>query len=129
VFIGLFKRTYTVRQFSPQKIQDGYSTAEYADVKTLLDVQPLNPDELQALPEGERTVKRVKTYGPDKVISADEHSGTPGSLLFYGGLWYECKSSVKWDHTPLGHYRSEFVVLPQREQPEAPEGATANDAK
>jgi len=120
VFIGLFKKLYTVRQYSQQEITDGYASANYTDAKLLLDVQPLSPDEMQALPEGDRTVKRIKSFGGDRLTSADEFGNIPGDRLFYNGQWYECVSSVMWDHTVLSHYRSEFVVLPATQQEAAP---------
>ena len=120
MYIGLFKRRYTIRHYGPQAIVNGYASAPYTDMTARLDVQPLSADDLMALPEGERTVKRVKSYGPDKLISANEFSGTPADRLFYGGYWYECVSSVMWDHTILSHYKSEFTLLPQRDQEEPP---------
>jgi hypothetical protein len=115
--LGLFKKPYTVRVYTaPQTITRGYASAPYSDKTMRLDVQPLTPDELLALPDGDRTEKRVKSFGPDKLTSADEFEGIPGVRLFYNGQWYECKSSVMRDHTILSHYRSDFVILPQREQ-------------
>jgi hypothetical protein len=116
--IGLFKRPYTVRKHGKQVIEKGYPSAPYTDVTARLDVQPLAPNELMALPEGERTVKRIKSFGPDKLASADNQAGVPGDRLFYRGEWYECKSSVRWDHTMLSHYRSDFALI--NEQPEPP---------
>ena len=127
MYIGLFKRQYTVRLYEAQTIKDGYSSAPYADKVMRLNVQPLSPDDLMALPEGDRTVKRVKSIGPDKFNSADEFTGTPGAHLYYQGQWYECKSCVMWDHTILSHYRSEFVILPQSEQEEPPEEETPQE--
>ena len=89
-----------------------------------LNVQPLTPNELMALPDGDRTVKRVKSFGPDRLSSADDLKGTPGDRLFYNGAWFECTSSVMWDHTILSHYRSDFTILPQKEQMPPPEPPT-----
>ena len=122
LYIGLFKKLYTVRHYAKQTIVDGYAVASYTDTSKQLNVQPLTLDELMALPEGDRTVKRVKTFGPDRLTSSDAFEGIPGDRLFYCGYWYECKSSVMWDHTLLSHYRSDFVILPQRDQMEPPEG-------
>lgn len=122
--IGLFKRTYTVRKHKPQKITRGHASSPFTDVTTRLNVQPLSPDEMMALPEGERTVKRVKSFGADALTSADEFSGTPGDRLFYNGCWFECKSSVLWDHTMLKHYRSEFVIC--KEQDDPPKGVKSS---
>ena len=116
LYIGLFKRPYTLRSYAAQDIVNGYAAAAFTDSVKRLDVQPLNPDELMALPEGERTVKRIKTFGPDRLTSVDEFAGIPGDRLFYNGYWFECTSSVMWDHTILNHYRSEFVLLPQADQ-------------
>ena len=120
MYIGLFKRPYVVRHYGEQSLVDGYASAPHTDAVTRLDVQPLTPDELMALPEGDRTVKRVKTFGPDRLTSADDYDDIPADRLFYQGLWYECTSSVMWDHTLLSHYRSDFVILPQRDQMEPP---------
>ncbi len=109
--IGIFRRPYTVRRHDKQKFVNGYAVNGSADLTFMLNVQPLSSDELLALPEGERSVARVKTFGADRLIPADEHSGTPGDLLFVSGKWYECKSCIHWQHTPLKHYEGEFVVL------------------
>ena len=119
--IGLFKKPYTVRKYGQQTITNGYASSPYTDATMRLNVQPLSPNELMALPEGERTVKRVKTFGPIKLSSADELAGTPGDRLWYKGAWYECKSSVDWDHTLLSHFQSDFVMLAQDEQDPPPE--------
>lgn len=118
--IGLFKKQYTVRKFGTQTVKCGYAASPFTDKTIRLNVQPLSSDELMALPEGERTVKRVKSFGADMLNSANEYTGEPGDHLFYRGFWYECMSSVQWDHTMLGHYRSEFTII--REQDEPPKG-------
>ena len=123
--IGLFKRPYPIRRYTPQKITKGYASSPFTDGTTRLNVQPLNPDELMALPEGERTGKRIKSFGADRMTSADDYTGTPGDRVFYNGYWYECKSSVMWDHTMLRHYRSEFVILPEQAQEAQPESGVA----
>lgn len=115
--IGLFKRPYVIRHFLPQTFVRGYATSSSQDTTARLNVQPLSANELQALPEGERTVRRVKSFGQERLISADEFTGTQGDRLFYQGYWYECKSSVEWNHTMLRHYRSEFVICKEQQAP------------
>jgi hypothetical protein len=114
--LGLFKKPYTIRHYEAQTLINGYASAPYTDTTQRLNVQPLTPDELMALPEGDRTVKRIKTFGKLRLASADEFEGIPGDRLFYNGRWFECTSSVMWDHTFLAHYRSDFTILPQKEQ-------------
>jgi hypothetical protein len=91
----------------------------------MLDVQPLSSNELLVLPEGDRTVKRIKSYGADRLTSADENAGTRGDRLYYKEQWYECKSSVGWDHTILAHYRSEFVLLANQSNEPPPQEVNA----
>ena len=118
--IGLFRRPYPIRRYTPQTLTKGYASAQFTDGITRLNVQPLSPDELLALPVGERTIRRIKTFGADRLTSANEFTGTPGDRIFYTGFWFECKSSVMWDHTMLSHYRSEFVLLPEQAQEPTP---------
>lgn len=125
--MDIFKKPYTVRRFGEQQFVKGHATAGYEDETTKLNVQPLNPDELQSLPEGERTVKRVKAFGRFPLRAADQEAGTPGDWLWYLGQWFECISSVPWDHTMLAHFRSEFVAVPEQKSSTAkpPEGGVA----
>lgn len=113
MLFSFFKKDYIVRRFGEETVEKGVSGSTHEDsVVALEDVQPLSSDELQALPEGERTVRRIKSIGSTKFTTADEESGTPGDWLYYNGRWYECKSCQLWDHTILAHYESEFVVVP-----------------
>jgi hypothetical protein len=115
--IGIFRRPYIIRRRGEQRIVNGYATSDYTDFTVNLNVQPLSAKELLVLPEGSRTVKRVKSFGSDALISADEHSQTPGDNLFYDGEWYECVKCVHWLHTPLSHYEAEFVLLSGQSAP------------
>lgn len=109
--LGIFRRKYVVRRFSAQSIQNGYATSSGNDEITELNVQPLNTDELQALPEGERSKKLVKAFGNIHFTAADPDSGIPGDWLWYYGRWYECVAAAPWDHTMLAHCYSEFVAI------------------
>lgn len=115
---GFFKHQYVIRRFGEETIERGYSApGGYEDTVVSLNVQPLSSDDLQALPEGLRTVKHVKTVGGDEFTPADEEHGVQGDRLFYEGKWYECTSCQKWDHTLLSHYEAEFAEMPPGEKP------------
>lgn len=111
----IFRKTYTVRRFGDEIIVDGYGTTRFEDESVTLNVQPLSADEIAALPEGERRTKRLKAYGDYVFVAADQTTGRRGDWLLYYGKWYECKSSVYWDHTMLCHCKSEFVQVPENE--------------
>ena len=112
---GIFRRKFTIRRFGEDEIIYGYTHTVYTDTETSLNVQPLSADELQALPEGERRTKRLKAYGDLIFRTADQSEGRRGDWLLYGGKWYECVSSLDWDHTLLSHCKSEFVELADAE--------------
>lgn len=124
--LGIFRRSFVIRRFGEESIVDGYGVASFTDEVTSLNVQPLSKDELQALPEGERRVKRMKAFGDLVFTTADQSTGRRGDWLFYQGSmdpeghWYECVSSLGWDHTMLRHCRSEFVQVSQSEATRVP---------
>lgn len=109
--ISIFRRKFVIRRFQPQKIIRGHAISEYTDIFTALNVQPLTPNELKALPEGERSVKHLKAFGDFQLTAADQMSGTPGDWLWYYGRWYKCISAAPWGHTLLAHCESKFVAV------------------
>ncbi len=133
--LGIFRRSFVVRRFDTDEVVEGYSVARYTDVTASLNVQPLNADELQALPEGERRVKRMKAFGDLVFTPADQSSGRRGDWLFYqgpmdpDGHWYECVSSLGWDHTMLHHCRSEFVQVSATEAKRFPGPDVSTDGE
>lgn len=133
--LKIFRRMFTVRRFGAEENIDGHSIAPYSDFQTMLNVQPLSTDELRALPEGERSTKRMKAFGDFVFTPADQETGRRGDWLYYKGKmdpeghWYECVSSLGWDHTMLAHCRSEFVQVAVAESYglDFPEGGTGAD--
>ena len=129
--VGMFRRPIWIRRWGA----DGRH-----DFQMRLNVQPLRADELQALPEGLRQTKRLKAWGPSHLTAADQSMQQRGDWMYYCGRWYECVSSIRWDHTPLGHYESEFCQVdgsiaasnlePPTASPAPPpqEGGTAGDS-
>lgn len=110
--ITIFNREYTVRRFGEQKTIRGYVATDYTDFTVSLHVHA-GSENIQAVPEGERKVRRLEAHGTDVLRAADHNGGTKGDLLYYNGDWYECVSAVLWDHTLLNHYNYSFVVVPR----------------
>jgi hypothetical protein len=110
--IRLFNKTYWIRRFGEQKNVKGYLTSGFDDFGASLNVHPLSTDQMQALPEGQRKVKRLEAHGEARLIVADEKLNRKGDLLYYHGDWYECVSSQVWDHTILSHLNYQFVLVP-----------------
>lgn len=111
--ITIFNKRYWVRHFSAQEYIDGYAVTTHSDFVASLNVHPMGANQMQALPEGERMVKRLEAHGTDVLVAADETSGQKGDLLWYHGRWYECTSAQLWDHTILNHWNYQFVLVPE----------------
>jgi len=118
--IKLFNKNYWLRRFSAQTEIMGYMTSTYQDIVVSLNAHPLSTNQLQALPEGERTVKRLEAQSSVALQAADETAGVKGDLLRYEGEWYECVSSQMWNHTALSHWNCQFVLVPR-------DGSRTND--
>lgn len=110
--ITIFNRNYVVRRFEEQKNVNGYLTASYTDFVASMNIHPLSTDAMQALPEGERKVKRLEGHSSATLVVADEKLNRQGDLLYYHGDWYECVSAQMWDHTLLSHLNYQFVLVP-----------------
>ncbi|TZE83539.1 hypothetical protein [Calorimonas adulescens] len=120
--MNIWKKQYTMRRYQAQKVgRKGYVTTGYEDIPVMLNVQPLSNDELEVIPEGSRSVKRIKCFGDFPFATANQKTGVQADRLFFEGKWYECEMSVLWDHTPLKHYRSQFVQVSEAEPDNAVE--------
>ena len=111
--VSLFNRKYWLRRFGEQREVKGYLTADFNDCVVSIHAHPMGTDTLQALPEGERSVKRIEGHGPHKLIAADPNTGMKGDLLLYDGNWYECVVSMSYTQTILAHYNYQFVQVPK----------------
>ncbi len=110
--IAIFNREYWVRRFGEQKVVKGYLTSTHEDFKASLDVHPASNDTLQALPEGERKIKRLEGHGTAVLVASNSDAGTKGDLLYYRDEWYECVSAVYYEHTLLSHWNYQFTLVP-----------------
>lgn len=111
--IRLFNKNYWIRRFDEQKEVRGYLTSGYHDFTASLHIHPLSTDQQQALPEGERKIKRLEGHGEIELIVANQDANRKGDLLYYHGDWYECVNSQLHDHTILSHYNYQFTPVPR----------------
>ena len=124
--MNIFKKKYTLRSYTKQKTKKGYVGAEaYTDRMVSLDVQPVVEKQLQTLEEGQRQTKGVVSYGEFPIKTANVKTGERADRLFFAGEWYECLSSVFFEHTPLSHWKSTFVCVPESSNAE-PDVTTDN---
>ncbi len=119
--MDIWRKEYTLRRYGIQENYKGYSTINaYTDSKVLLNVQTISNNS-SPTEQGLRTTMRLKTFGAFPITTADQTNGTKPDMLYFGGRWYECVSSVFFEHTPLSHYESEFVSVSEAiESPNVP---------
>ena len=110
--ITLFNRLYWIRRFGEQRNVKGYMVSGHKDFGASLHINPTGSDQMQALPEGQRKMKRIEGHGIEPLLVADEKENRKGDMLWYRGDWYECVSSMLYDHTILNHYNYQFVLTP-----------------
>ena len=110
--ITIFNRPYWIRRFGPQTEYKGYLSAEYTDMVVSLHVHPPGTEQVTALDEGERIVRRLEAHGTDGLLTSDQDTGQKGDLLYFKGHWYECRSAEDYDHTLLHHLNYMFILVP-----------------
>lgn len=110
--ITLFNKNYWIRRFGEQRAVRGYITCDHTDFVASLNVHPSGSDQQQALPEGERRIKRLEAHGTAVLVVANEKLNQKGDMLYYQGEWYECVGAQMWDHTVLNHWNYSFVLVP-----------------
>ena len=110
--ITLFNRLYWIRRFGKQRNVKGNMVSAQKDFGASLHIHPTGSDQMQALPEGKRKMKRIEGHGMEPLLVADEKENRKGDMLWYRGDWYECVSSMLYDHTILNHYNYQFVLAP-----------------
>ena len=117
----LWRKPYTVRSYGAQMYVNGYAVdGGYTDRIEYLDIQT-NSNDSTLDPMGHRETQVIRAFGDNKLKIADTEQGIKGDMLYFNGKWFECTSSVFWEHTPLSHYDSRFISVTEGvESPEAP---------
>lgn len=135
--MNIWKKDYVMRRYNQQKNRKGYATRGYTDTTVRLNVQTITETQTSVTVDGKRSVKRIKSYGSFPFRVEDVKNGIQADRLFFAGAWFECESSVFWEHTPLSHYRSQFVRVSEAidgsdtvppTSDNAQEGGDGNDA-
>ena len=107
--MNIWKKDYVMRRYTRQKNRKGYTTRGYTDTTVQLNVQTITETQTSVTADGKRSVKRIKSYGSFPLRVEDVKNGIQADRLFFAGDWFECESCVFWEHTPLSHYRAQFV--------------------
>ena len=66
-------------------------------------VQPLRPNEMQALPEGRRC---VKVYSDEMLWMPNQMTGQQADKFMWMGTWFEVVASDWYQNNVINHYRA-----------------------
>ena len=98
--INSFGETITIRHYSAGVYTNGvYVPGGIASsVITQASVQPVTGEDLQQLPELERTKEVLKIYTAAEVYLADQRTGAPSDLLEIRGKVYKAYHVEPWNY-------------------------------
>ncbi len=111
--MSFFNKTeYVIKRFLGSKYVQGHYVKVDETVSVKMNIQPISEKERQTLPEGERFVKRIKSFGKDAIYTtrSDGQNTLPADELLFEGEWYICEQATKRQSTPLSHYRGQYVI-------------------
>ena len=102
--ISIFNRDYLMRRYS----------ADDSFVDSMINIH-LHEEERGSgrWAETQGIVRNIAGHGMVELKEASLENGTRADRVFYRGRWYECVSSVFYDHTALSHYNYKFIALPE----------------
>jgi hypothetical protein len=74
-------------------------------------IQPLDPKEMQLLPEGRRESESFRIYTDTKLLPASDASKKNADLLTIGAVDYEVLSCATWQNNVINHYKAIVVKV------------------
>jgi hypothetical protein len=120
--ISRLGQTYTFRRFAPGTYVKGVWVSGAEVVPTdnegnaiafsmVASIQRLTPNEMLALPEGQRTSEWIKIYTTTKLEKTIEENKTKGDIVSYDGDEFEVIKIEDWTRSPIPHYKVHAVRL------------------
>lgn len=103
-----FKKLYILRRYSRPEIVQGYASIPYEDITLPMDVQTTK-DEVITTPDGNRSIQRLKVFSDSAIFGENVANQQKADRLWFQGKWFECRSSILSDNTPLKHWTAIFV--------------------
>lgn len=104
----IWKSYYTMRRYGEQQVVRGNVVRSYTESQVFLDIQPVM-NEMTVTEGGKRVIKRITAYGNEMMHTEDVKNGIPADRIYFDGAWFECESSMKYEHSIVSHYTTSFV--------------------
>ena len=103
-----FRQPLVGKRFASATWEDGQKTeGAETDINFTASVQPLRPNELQALPEGKRESATFRLYTDFALRTTVRGSGgTSADRVQINGEWYEIIAVDVWQNNVINHYKA-----------------------
>lgn len=109
-----FSSSYTLTRRQPGRYVRGNWQESETFQQVFIDasIQPVTYDELQLLPDGQRTIERIDIYTEFALIAADKKKSTLGDLVLFRGAQFEVIAVEEFDqpNTPLPHFHGQATI-------------------
>jgi len=69
-------------------------------------IQPLQPDEMQLLPEGRRPEESFRLYTDTQLLTANRATNKNADIVTIAGTQYEVLSCATWQNEIIPHYKA-----------------------
>ncbi|MGL5433805.1 MAG: hypothetical protein ACRDBO_00210 [Lachnospiraceae bacterium] len=107
----IFQTEYALRHFGEIKNVRGREKYSYDEQHILADIQTLTRNNSMDV-EGANLGQRIQMWSDMEITPTDEAKEQLGDWIFYEERWFQCISSVWSGNTFLGHWVSEFDLVP-----------------
>lgn len=109
--------THTWRRFAAGSVgTDGRYVEGGATTSTLRgSLQPATGDDVDTLPEGERSKRARVLFTATALRVTDQAAGTSGDQVSVDGDWFEARAIRPYGTTALAHHRVVLVAVQESE--------------
>lgn len=103
-----FRRPLTIVRLGKPELMDNGMFTEPKESQLVVNasVQPLRPNEMQALPEGRRGCRCVKVYSDEMLWMPNQMTGRQADKFMWMGTWFEVVASDWYQNNVINHYRA-----------------------
>ncbi len=107
-----FKKPITVTRTAPGSYVNGYWQPGEPTVMTIrMSIQPLRVDEMDALPEGQRSSRAVKIYSEAELLPTDQATSQEADVITWLGKSWEVIGCAPYQMGVIPHYKAYAVEV------------------
>lgn len=109
-----FKKATPVTRKTPGSFGDDtgrWTPGQSSTLSIRMSIQPLRVDEIDALPEGQRSKRAVKIYAEAELLTADQDTGQEADTIAWLGKSWEIVGCAPYQMGVIPHYKALAVEV------------------